>query len=301
MSIPPLSNKKLNTFYTFKFLILNHISNFCSIIKSDVVIYLISPEIINLWLYIYLIRLFLEGVNFMEVHSKRRALALKRRFYWRLFALVVLLMLITIFVFIRCSSDHIFTICIDPGHGEYDPGAINQSIKVNEKDLVLDVSLKLGEILEEQDVKVIYTRKKDKIPWKNQKESLAGRSKISNKSKADIFISIHANNFPKSSDVKGTEIWCRFKDTEDEILAQEVSNRLARIGYTKDRGLRYEADGELYVLRNTEAISVLVELGYLSNSEDTQFLISEEGKNQCAEAIAEAIMNYYSHYIAPSS
>lgn len=234
----------------------------------------------------------LEGVNFMKVSPSKKTLALKKRFYMRLFVLTILI-IITVLIFIKCSSDHIFTICIDPGHGGYDPGAINKTYKVNEKDLVLDVSLKLGEILKKQDVKVIYTRKKDKVPWTTQKESLERRCKISNKSNADIFISIHANNFMKSKEVRGTEIWCRFKNTEAEVLAKEISNSLSRIGYTNDRGLRYETDKELYVLRNTHATPVLVELGYLSNSQDMQFLMSEKGKNQCAESIAKAIMNYY--------
>jgi len=230
----------------------------------------------------------------MKVSSRKRSLAIKRRFYRRLFLLTILFIIITIFVFVKCSKDYIFTICIDPGHGGYDSGAVNEIKKVNEKDLVLDISLKLGEILKKQNVKVIYTRKKDKIPWGNQKESLEGRCKISNKSNADIFISIHINNFVKSSEVRGTEIWCRFKNTEAEILAREINDRLSSIGYTKNRGLRYESDKGLYVLKNTQALSVLIELGYLSNPQDVKFLMSEEGKDQCAEAIAEAVMYYYS-------
>ncbi|WP_432408389.1 N-acetylmuramoyl-L-alanine amidase family protein [Wukongibacter sp. M2B1] len=228
--------------------------------------------------------------------SPRKKAFLKRRSYRRLFALMVLIFVIILstFTFIKCSRNYIFTICIDPGHGGYDPGATNKAYKINEKDLVLDISLKLGEILKKQDVKVIYTRKKDEIPWKNQRESLEGRSEISNKSNADIFISIHINNFPKSSEVKGTEIWCRFKNTEDEILATEINNKLSDIEYTRNRGLRYESDKSLYVLRNTAATSVLVELGYISNPQDIEFLMLEENRDKCAKAIAEAIMSYYS-------
>lgn len=231
----------------------------------------------------------------MKTSYAKKKLYMKRRFYRRLFALTLLITIIaiSIFTFMRCTTDYIFTICIDPGHGGYDSGAQNTIYKVDEKDLVLDVSLKLGKILKKQKVKVIYTRKKDKVPWTNQKESLKERSEISNKSDADIFISIHANNFVKDDSVKGIETWCRFKNTDAEILANEINKELSSIEYTKDRGLRYEEDGKLYVLRNTRAISVLVELGYMSNPQDIKFLISEEGKNQCAEAIAEAIMNYY--------
>lgn len=227
--------------------------------------------------------------------SYRKRAFLRRRFYRRLFALTVLISIIvlTTFIVTRCSQNYIFTVCIDPGHGGYDSGAVNKNYGVYEKDLALDVSLKLGEILKKEDVKVIYTRKKDKIPWKTQRESLAGRCKISNKSDADIFVSIHINDFPKSEEVKGTEVWCRFKNTEDEILASEINNRLSDIGYTRDRGLKYESDKSLYVLRNTNATSVLVELGYISNPQDVEFLMSKENRGKCAEAIAKAIMDYY--------
>lgn len=230
----------------------------------------------------------------MRRSSRSRYLAIRRRFYRRLFALIVLITIISVVIFVKCSKDYIFTICIDPGHGGYDSGAVNEAYGVNEKDLNLDVSLKIGKILKKQDVKVIYTRKKDKVPWKTQRESLEGRSKISNKSDVDIFLSIHANNFDKSSKVKGTEVWLRFKNTEDEILATYINDNLTNIGYTRDRGLRYESDKGLYVLRNTQATSVLVELGYLSNKDDIEFLMSEDGKDKVAKAIADAIMEYYS-------
>ncbi|SKC36751.1 N-acetylmuramoyl-L-alanine amidase family protein [Maledivibacter halophilus] len=229
----------------------------------------------------------------MKVSYKKRILIRKRRFYRRLFALLLFITIIGITIFIRCSANYKFTVCIDPGHGGYDPGATNSIYRADEKDIVLDVSLRLAKILRKEDIKVIYTRKKDKVSWENQRESLSERSKISNKSNADIFISIHANNFVKDTNVKGTEVWCRFKNTEDEILAKEISNELSSIGYTKDRGLKYEEDKELYVLKNTQATSVLVELGYMSNPEDLKFLMSKEGKNKCAEAIAQAIINYY--------
>ncbi len=225
--------------------------------------------------------------------SRRKQLNMQKRFYRRLFILIAFIIFVTVFIFTKYSPNYLFTICIDAGHGGYDPGTTNEIYKVDEKDLVLDISLKLGEILKQQNVKVIYTRKRDHIPWKTQIESLKGRSEISNEANADIFVSVHANNFIEDSEVRGTEVWCRFKNTEDEILAREIGNRLSNIGYTRDRGLKYEKDKELYVLKNTQAISILVELGYLSNQQDLEFLISEEGKKQCAEAIAEGIMNYY--------
>ena len=93
-----------------------------------------------------------------------------------------------------------FIVIIDPGHGGKDPGAMAKDIR--EKDVVLGVGLKLGKYLNENfpDVKVIYTRSTDVfIP-------LIDRSRIANKNKADLFISIHAN-FCGTPAIRGTETY----------------------------------------------------------------------------------------------
>jgi len=89
-------------------------------------------------------------------------------------------------------------VVIDPGHGGKDPGAVNKSIR--EKDVVLGIGLKLGKLLNESysDVKVVYTRSTDVfVP-------LIDRSRIANKNKADLFISIHAN-YCATPSTRGTE------------------------------------------------------------------------------------------------
>lgn len=86
------------------------------------------------------------------------------------------------------SNKKPMVVVIDPGHGGKDPGAVNKSIR--EKDIVLGIGLKLGKYINEQfpDVKVVYTRSNDVfVP-------LIERSKIANKNKADLFISLHANH-----------------------------------------------------------------------------------------------------------
>jgi N-acetylmuramoyl-L-alanine amidase len=91
-----------------------------------------------------------------------------------------------------------FTVVIDPGHGGNDPGAVSKNIR--EKDVVLGIGLKLGKLISENnpEVKVIFTRNTDVfIP-------LIDRSRIANKSKADLFISIHANICATPS-TRGTE------------------------------------------------------------------------------------------------
>jgi len=93
-----------------------------------------------------------------------------------------------------------FVLIIDPGHGGKDPGAVSKDIR--EKDVVLGVGLKLGKYMNENfpDVKVIFTRNTDVfVP-------LIDRSRIANKNKADLFISIHAN-FCGTPSTRGTETY----------------------------------------------------------------------------------------------
>ena len=86
-----------------------------------------------------------------------------------------------------------FTVVIDPGHGGKDPGARGKFSW--EKDIALSISLELGRILKENipNVNVLYTRKEDRFL------TLYRRSEIANKAEADLFISIHADSFSKSS------------------------------------------------------------------------------------------------------
>jgi len=117
--------------------------------------------------------------------------------------LVCLLVILALTTDLQASESIIgdkdeWIVVIDPGHGGRDPGALGS--KVKEKDVVLAISLKLGKYIEENfsDVKVIYTRDKDVfIP-------LDERAKIANKHNADLFISIHANWFQRSTSY-GTE------------------------------------------------------------------------------------------------
>jgi N-acetylmuramoyl-L-alanine amidase len=85
-------------------------------------------------------------------------------------------------------------VVIDAGHGGKDPGCHGHS-KINEKDIALDIALKLGKIIEENlpDVRVIYTRKDDRFI------ELWQRAAIANRNKADLFISVHCNAHTNSS------------------------------------------------------------------------------------------------------
>ena len=98
------------------------------------------------------------------------------------------------------SAQQSFTVVLDAGHGGKDPGALGKKIK--EKDINLDIVLKLGDLIKQNhpDVKVIYTRSNDVFV------ELGERARIANKNNADLFISVHTNA-AQSKSAKGTETY----------------------------------------------------------------------------------------------
>ena len=182
-------------------------------------------------------------------------------------------------------------IVIDPGHGGEDTGAISQN-NVNEKDVVLDISLKLGEKLEENNFKVYFTRKSDKALGNTVRSDIINRAKFINARNADIFLSIHLNGLDVES-AKGVESYSRFLDEKSYLLAESIQDELSSIEYTKDRGIKETNEKSLGILRYTNITGVLLELGFITNSEDEKYLISEEGQDIIVYCILNGILNYF--------
>lgn len=130
------------------------------------------------------------------------------------------------------NSYKIRTVVIDAGHGGKDPGALGK--KVREKDIVLNISLQVGHYIKKYlpDVKVIYTRDKDVfIP-------LHRRSEIANDSKADLFISIHANA-NRNSKIRGTETYTLGLHKTKENLEVAMKENAVML-YEEDYSTKYE-------------------------------------------------------------
>lgn len=189
------------------------------------------------------------------------------------------------------GTDKKTVICIDPGHGGHDIGA-ESAMGFYEKDVNLNIGLMTGRLLEQKGFEVVYTRTVDIALGSNQKEDLQARCDFANGKEADIFVSVHCNIDKISKKSRGFEIWCRFRGEPGEELALCLQQQLAEIGYTRDRGLKYESEGGLFVLKNTRAVAVVAELGFLSNAEDSTYIKSTEGQKKCAEALAEGVADY---------
>lgn len=184
-----------------------------------------------------------------------------------------------------------FVVCIDPGHGNYDKGAKGVN-GVFEKEVALKVGLKVGQALEKDGIKVVYTRKDDTTNLgSSELQNLQKRVQISNDSKANVFVSIHCNDFDNHS-IRGIELWCNEPKTKDEELAKKIESGLLALNYAPKRNMKYISNRGIYVLKNNKAISTLVELGYISNPQDCKFITSEDGQAKCANAIANAIIDF---------
>ena len=172
-------------------------------------------------------------------------------------------------------------VVIDPGHGGKDSGAVGPS-GLQEKNVVLKVSLLLGDILEKNGVTVLYTRTSDTFV------ELSTRASMANKVNADFFISIHANS-ATSRDAQGIETYVYVKDGKTDKLASEVQSALVQANKLLDRGVKI---GNLAVLRETTMPAILIELAFISNPTEEALLNQTTFLDQTANAIAQGFFNY---------
>ena len=136
---------------------------------------------------------------------------------------LTLFFLLASFIPVGKRDFSVIKIVIDPGHGGKDPGTVGSYTK--EKDIALQVALKVGEYVEKyiDDIEIIYTRKDDTFI------GLEKRSEIANNHDADLFVSIHANSLPKRTPltrkqrIKGTEVYVMGAQNTDRAL--EVAKR----------------------------------------------------------------------------
>lgn len=181
------------------------------------------------------------------------------------------------------------TIVIDPGHGiGRDSGSTGLN-GLQEDDVTLSVGLKVGKILEEKGVNVVYTRTTDERTTTpiSVTESLQRRCDTANNANAKYLVSIHTNAFDYES-ARGTETLYYTGNSEGERLASAIQKHLVSELGTYNRGLK---DGSwLYIAKNTTAPTVLAELGFLTNPDDAAVLGNEEGQNKAAKAVADGIL-----------
>ena len=180
-------------------------------------------------------------------------------------------------------------VVIDPGHGGKDPGAVNKSIR--EKDIVLGIGLKLGKHINENypDVKVVYTRSTDIfVP-------LIERSRIANKNKADLFISLHANACGTPA-TRGTETFFLGPSRSDdnlEIAKKENSVILLEEDYKETYEGFDPNSAESYIMFEMMQNTYLDLSLFVADAIQQQFQSRIESPNRGVKQAGPYLMNVY--------
>ncbi len=174
-----------------------------------------------------------------------------------------------------------YTVVIDAGHGGRDPGAIGLG-GLQEKRVVLSISTEVARILRERGFNVVMTRSGDSFV------SLRGRVQKAENSKANVFVSIHANAVGgNKTEVNGMET---FYFSSGYRLALSIHRNIVRgVTIARNRGVK---KARFYVLRKTSMPAALVEVGFVTGSTDNRNLNSASYRKKMAEAIANGITEY---------
>ena len=182
------------------------------------------------------------------------------------------------------------TVVLDAGHGGWDPGKTGTT-GANEKELNLTVVEKLAEYLEQGGAKVIMTRSDDDALGSGKRTDMAERKRIVNESDGDIMVSIHQNAFP-SAKVKGAQVFYHSSSENGKLLAECLQESLRnRVDGSNQRQAKENKD--YYILRTTEIPAVIVECGFLSNTEEEKLLNDAGYQEKLAWAIYCGILDYF--------
>jgi N-acetylmuramoyl-L-alanine amidase len=223
-------------------------------------------------------------------------------------------------------------VTLDAGHGGVDPGGCGRVLKLCEKGLTLDMAKRVGRMLEQEGVKVRYTRDTDVfVP-------LPERVRIAQRAEADLFVSLHADIHPTKPNVRGATVYMvsdKASDREAARLADKENDGDVLAGVALDRESpevqkilislvqRETINGAAYlgqsilgsmddvavvrkrellfagfrVLKAPEIPSVLVEMGYLSNPQDERDLANDAYRARLARSIAAGISRYIRTHI----
>ena len=217
---------------------------------------------------------------------------LKNRIYVFLYFLICILSLNIVY-----AKNHNLellgkVIYLDAGHGGIDVGATYKGIY--EKDINLSISMKLEKELTKRGAIVYQTRYGDydlSLPNTiNKKRSdLSRRSNLINKSNADLFISIHLNA-ESTGLYRGPQVFYNSNTLENEEIAKLFQKKLN----TDLNGRRkYKKDNRLYLQKRVKVPGILIEAGFLSNSNDRYLLKKDDYQNKVVMSITMSTINYF--------
>ncbi|MBE6083502.1 N-acetylmuramoyl-L-alanine amidase CwlD [Acidilutibacter cellobiosedens] len=187
---------------------------------------------------------------------------------------------------------------IDSGHGGIDPGAVGKE-GTTEKDINLKIALKLKRYIEQsggipiltrENEKGLYTQKSKTLKEKKS-EDLKRRKEIIEENKCDVFVTIHLNSFTKSK-YSGAHVFYKKDCLESKRMADLVQEELRNV-LDKDNRRVPQGRDDVYLLREVNVPTILVECGFLSNTKEEKLLNDDKYQEKIAWAIYVGLMRYF--------
>ncbi len=189
------------------------------------------------------------------------------------------------------------TVIIDPGHGGADGGATGIG-GVVEKDLNLQISLKLRDLLRVSGYDVVMTRETDRSIdtvgdslAQQKKSDMRNRLQLIRQTPNALTLSIHQNHYEASS-VSGAQMFYGGKNRESRLLAESIQKRFVQnLQKENDREIK-QAGKDLYLMYYAESPIVLVECGFISNPIESALLSDDTYQNKVAFTIFSGMLDY---------
>ena len=192
-------------------------------------------------------------------------------------------------------SNHV--IILDAGHGNPDGGAVSNDGNTIESELNLEIVLKLQNLLESSNCTVILTRSDENGIYESNANTIRekkisdmkNRVSIANNSNAELFISIHMNKYSESK-YWGWQTFYSKNDLISKKIAQNIQSSLNNF-LKKENKREVKSISDIYLTKHVKIPLVLVECGFLSNSEETKLLQTESYQNELAWSIYIGLMD----------
>lgn len=185
-------------------------------------------------------------------------------------------------------------IVIDAGHGGKDGGAVGKNTGITESYLNLEYSLTLARLCKSYGFSVVLTRKDmnglySPFATNKKKSEMEKRQEIINDSNADILVSIHMNSFPASSS-RGAQVFYAEGSKQGKNLADSVQESLFK---NNDYAKKTSKVGDYFVLNCTSTPGILIECGFLSNSDEEILLQDQQYMNKFCYDVLCGILMYF--------
>ena len=185
-------------------------------------------------------------------------------------------------------------ICLDPGHGGTDVGAIGHlnNKEIYEKDITLPIALNLRDLLTSAGAKVVMTRTTDRDvygPYASDTAELQARCDIANEAHAHVFVSIHIDSIANPK-IDGVTAYYYVGSDKSLLLAHMLHQATLNSLSIPDRGVRAN---NFYVTAHTTMPSVLMEMGYISNEHRLKMLTSKWAPKSIAKSLFNGLVDYF--------